>query len=1444
MANPDGQVVFEVSADNKKLKQTLSETTNVIQKESKNWDDAVDQSSKNMQSAMTRALDINRVKDWALKAGKAILDFSAECIGAASNLAEVQNVVDTTFGESAAEIDRWAKDAINQFGLTETQAKKFASTMGAMMKSSGVASKDITEMSETLAGLAADMSSFYNLDFEEAFNKIRSGISGETEPLKQLGINMSVANLEAFALSQGLKKTFNEMSQGEQIMLRYQYLMQATSDAQGDFARTSDGFANGLRLLQSNFEQLKTTIGSLLLPVVSQAISGLNDMLGLLIPETKQRTVLDDFADINLKKEQKLKEIEAVANEANDLVSVLQKIESANIVDSSGTIGNIAGGANKLSSDAGTNWENFLNGLDGVSTAITATAGGVVAGINLSGLAKGAKDLTGTPETQFKYQNLPPKIQELLNKANQAGTVKSGLTTIDDEAGKLTKDEQTKFKFGKLITDLGDLETKTGEAATDVPNEVNKLDAGMSDITTDDNSYGFKFSKYEDDIAGLETKTGEAANGVETEVGNLDSAMKDITTEDNTTGFKYTKYEGDVSELETKTGDAATGVEQEIKNLDSKMADITTDDNTTGFKFSKYEQDAEGLVTKTGEVATGVAEEVGNIDSAMKDITTDNNNTGFKFGKYESDVEGLVTKTEEAANGVETEIGNIDKATADITTAQDTDFKYDDLKSDVKSLNDEMATAATDLQGNASAVKNAAEGMVGKIRMLDSTSRNNWVSVLNVFKNIPGYANKINTETITGIASAFAGLEGDKAAAWKTLMDALGSDLTALSTLTGKDEQGAAAWLEDMKEAANGLDNGSTAEWNALFSLLANGAPGAGNFVTPEDMARLAQAAGMSTQTVKKLGDSSISVADKQKEWIATCKRLVQILPGLSSIINTETGEINGGVQAVADYVEAWKKGQKELIYWKAHFDKEAALLNDTGIMDADLEVMRAEAKIARLQKASDAWEKERENNSKKWVSDWEKEKKRIETETDSLLSSTEYADHIKKKNPYENQQNPFLQELAEAGAEVEKAYNQRTIAANAYAAGLQEVQDEEAGLIATLGEESKEIAKVNQGLSEGTGNLDKYSAEAKEAKEGVETLTDALKDMNDYIDRTRKSTEDSIDSTLKGFKSFEKGYDYIHNLKTKVQSEETDWLQKEQDNYDKAQKKNEQYVKKTFTGWDEVPNMDKMSKALQSQTAFLTEYNDNLIQLKEWGLTDEFLAQFADMSQENAGYLYLMVEAGKDAALGLNEDFKKMSEAKKPLVDSLTELKLNTDDEFQEQVKKVQEAAEKLDQSEIAKDSMAKTIEGIAAGISEHVSDVKEAVTALNNELARLGQVQDLNIFDGLNGGGFSFTFTGSGPDSNAKGLDYVPYDNYLSYLHEGEAVLTAEEARVWRNFVNGGANIANTIDYAQLSGAIWDNAPHMGGNVYLDGATVGRVISAQQANSIRTLERSGWQG
>lgn len=226
-------------------------------------------------SRLAKAIGLVMIARKALDTIKTGIDY-------ASDLAEVQNIVDVTFGSATEAINSWSKECLAAYGMNEVSAKRYAGTIGAMLKSSGLAGDAIVDMSKDMVGLAGDMASFYNLDLETAFEKIRSGISGETEPLKQLGINMSVANLEAYALSQGITTAYNEMSQAEQVMLRYNYLMSTTADAQGDFARTQDSYANQTRLLSESWLEFTGIMAEQLLPVLTTIVSWLNNIVAFL----------------------------------------------------------------------------------------------------------------------------------------------------------------------------------------------------------------------------------------------------------------------------------------------------------------------------------------------------------------------------------------------------------------------------------------------------------------------------------------------------------------------------------------------------------------------------------------------------------------------------------------------------------------------------------------------------------------------------------------------------------------------------------------------------------------------------------------------------------------------------------------------------------------------------------------------------------------------------------------------------------------------------------------------------------------------------------------------------------------------------------------------------------------------------------------------------------
>lgn len=270
----DGKVVYKIEGDNSQALKALDEFEKEAKKTGGEFEETVEDTMGGAESTVSTAATKIAKAIGSAFVTKQIIEFGKAAIGVASDLNEVQNVVDTTFGtDGAIKVNEWARNAAEAFGESELQAKQFTSTLGAMFKSMGVGQADMEEMSMSLAGLAGDMASFYNLDPTEAFEKLRSGISGETEPLKQLGINMSVVNLEAFAMSEGITKSYQEMTQAEQATLRYQYIMSATADAQGDFANTSDSLANQQRILQLEIQTLAAEIGQDLMPIAQEILT-------------------------------------------------------------------------------------------------------------------------------------------------------------------------------------------------------------------------------------------------------------------------------------------------------------------------------------------------------------------------------------------------------------------------------------------------------------------------------------------------------------------------------------------------------------------------------------------------------------------------------------------------------------------------------------------------------------------------------------------------------------------------------------------------------------------------------------------------------------------------------------------------------------------------------------------------------------------------------------------------------------------------------------------------------------------------------------------------------------------------------------------------------------------------------------------------------------------
>lgn len=209
----------------------------------------------------------------------AVTKFTKDCIEVGSDVTEVQNVVDTAFKDLSWQADQWASNAMTNFGLSELSAKKYMGVFGQMSNAMGITGKAALDMAENVTGLTGDVASFCNLGTDEAYTKLKSIWTGETETLKDLGVVMTQTNLDQYALNNGFGKTTAKMTEQEKVMLRYQYVTSALSNATGDFVKTQDSWANQTRILSLRFEQLKASLGKGFIALFTPILRGFNSLL-------------------------------------------------------------------------------------------------------------------------------------------------------------------------------------------------------------------------------------------------------------------------------------------------------------------------------------------------------------------------------------------------------------------------------------------------------------------------------------------------------------------------------------------------------------------------------------------------------------------------------------------------------------------------------------------------------------------------------------------------------------------------------------------------------------------------------------------------------------------------------------------------------------------------------------------------------------------------------------------------------------------------------------------------------------------------------------------------------------------------------------------------------------------------------------------------------------
>ena len=262
-----------MAADGSVIIDTRMDTSGV-----QNGVSAIKQSFNGLGSAVKK---IGLLIGGAFAVGK-LVQFGKECVELGSDLAEVQNVVDVTFTTMSDKVNEFAKNAMTSAGLSETMAKRYVGTFGAMSKSFGFSESQAYDMSTALTQLTGDVASFYNISQDLAYIKLKSVFTGETETLKDLGVVLTQSALDQYALANGYGKTTSEMTEQEKVALRLAFVQKQLSAASGDFIRTSDSWANQVRVMQLQLQSLKATVGQGLINIFTPVLKVINILLGKL----------------------------------------------------------------------------------------------------------------------------------------------------------------------------------------------------------------------------------------------------------------------------------------------------------------------------------------------------------------------------------------------------------------------------------------------------------------------------------------------------------------------------------------------------------------------------------------------------------------------------------------------------------------------------------------------------------------------------------------------------------------------------------------------------------------------------------------------------------------------------------------------------------------------------------------------------------------------------------------------------------------------------------------------------------------------------------------------------------------------------------------------------------------------------------------------------------
>ena len=559
----------------------------------------------------------------ALYAGfEQVKDFVKEGVNTASDLEEITNVVDTAFGHNAYKIKSFAEEAIYNFGLSSKAAQEYAGKLGAAFNALGLEDEAL-EMSKTLTGLTGDLASFWNMSADDAYSKIFAGIvSGETEGLKSLGIVMTEAELNAFAMAEGIKQGTKNMTAAEKTLLRYRYVLNATSQAQGDFAKTSDSYANQLRVAQLSTENLGGKMGTTMLPAITEILNKYNEF-------ANSDFATDLFEDIG-------ESIGDLATGAfNGLIEAMQFVrENAEEIKSLfSTLGGAAVGYGIAKSALAL--KDVVVQMKSIAGFKSLLGGNwLVAGLTVGGLA----------------------IAGLTEYAKRTDELQNALNNLD-----VSLDPQSQQKITDGINAGIDAANKEYEIELGVKADIEKLQKELDTIFSSDSPGGAKITRAE-----WKEASAYVAEVVGPDIEQAKLLLKEYQEDYKTSLMELTGENGENLYTEEEAEQATAAVTQKTQDLITELETAYNDYNTllktiyqSGGTATEAEiAELETLLSRIGEIQTQLAiaqDEALTLQKAYYTKTTtgygDVEDASVSLGYVKQKTENELSQIESETNG-------------------------------------------------------------------------------------------------------------------------------------------------------------------------------------------------------------------------------------------------------------------------------------------------------------------------------------------------------------------------------------------------------------------------------------------------------------------------------------------------------------------------------------------------------------------------------------------------------------------------------------------------------------------------------------------------------------------------------------------------------------------------------------------------------------------------